>query len=142
MLAGSSGGGYVAASFAAKHPREISGLLLIDSGAPFSNPPPDLAAASRNADTIERKRFLEVEKDAWRTRAQIRNIPMTVISVDYGSDAADENERLNAKRQKGWLTASSRARQLVVQTGHVVHHDDPDLVIEQIEKVVNASRRK
>ena len=48
--------------------------------------------------------------------------------------------RRNVENQKGWLVLSPRAKQIVVNIGHAVEEDDPDLVIDVILDVVKATR--
>ena len=46
--------------------------------------------------------------------------------------------RRNVSDQKGWLVLSTRARQMVVHTGHAVEEEDPQLVIDAILDVTKA----
>ena len=48
--------------------------------------------------------------------------------------------RRNVADQKGWLVLSPRAKQIVVDTGHAVEEEDPQLVIDVILDVVNDAR--
>ncbi len=80
-----------------------------------------------------------MEREAWEARAEIGDIPVTIISADYGSDAPAEDQ-LNADIQKGWLVLSPRATQVLVTTGHDVVMAETELVIDEIEKVVPAAR--
>ena len=81
-----------------------------------------------------------MEKDAWAGRAEIGDVPMVVVTVDYGETADNEAARLNVEDQKGWLVLSPQAKQIVVDTGHVIHHEDPALVIDVVREVVEAAR--
>ena len=78
--------------------------------------------------------------DAWAARRQIGDIPVTVITVDYGARAELDAERSNVEDQQGWLVLSPRAEQVVVTTSHSVEEDDPDLVLGAILDVVRAAR--
>jgi hypothetical protein len=66
------------------------------------------------------------------------DIPVTIISVDFGPD--DPETANNVEAQRGWLVLSPRATQVVVDTGHDVANDDPEVVIEEVTKVVEAAR--
>jgi hypothetical protein len=88
----------------------------------------------------ERRDYVDVEHEAWSHRHKIDNIPMTVISNDYGKSYSNEEERTNVAAQKGWLVLSPQARQVVVTSGHNVPENEPDLVVREILRVVKAAR--
>lgn len=150
VLVGTSGGGYVTAGFAAAHPRDVAGMVFVDVAAPFKDPPREIVeeTAPDHPDNVEKRDFLQVEKDAWKARKRIGDIPVTIISVEY-SDAeigqspfASEQRamRRNVQAQRGWRVLSPRAKQVVVRTGHAVEEEDPEAVIDAIVDVVNAAR--
>jgi pimeloyl-ACP methyl ester carboxylesterase len=150
VLVGTSGGGYITAGYAYAHPRRIAGLLFVDTGAPLRNPPREIVEATDpdNPANVERRDYLQVERDAWAARKRIGNIPVTILTVKFSAAAIAESPfpserramRRNVQRQRGWLVLSPRAKQLVVNTGHAVEEDDPDLVIDAILDVVRAAR--
>lgn len=150
VLVGTSGGGYITAGFAAANPDDVAGMVFIDTASPFRNPPREIveATAPDSAENVERRDYLQVEKDAWATRRQVGNIPVTVVTVKFSAAAINESpfpaEReamaRNVQRQRGWLVLSPRARQIVVRTGHAVEEEQPDLVIDVIRDVVQAAR--
>ncbi len=150
VLVGTSGGGYIGAGYAVSHPSQIAGMALIDVAAPFQNPPAPIVAETTwdHPENVERRDYLQVEKDAWAARKPIGDIPVTIVSVRY-SDAEVQGAvfpserrgmRRNVQDQKGWLILSPRAKQMVVDTGHAVEEADPQLVIDVILEVVRASR--
>jgi hypothetical protein len=145
VMVSTSGGGYIAAGFAATHRDEIAGMVLIDTmraflSAPLGVPPEIVeGTACNNPSNRERRDYLQVEADAWNNREEIGDIPVTIITVKYGADAEPE-EQINVESQQGWLILSPRATQVVVETGHNVVGEDPALVIEEITKVVEAAR--
>jgi hypothetical protein len=61
------------------------------------------------------------------------------MSVDYGQDATLKVEKTNVDVQRGWLVFSPRATQVVVHTGHDIVGEDPQRVIEEIERVLEAT---
>ena len=141
VLVASSGGGYIASGFAAAHRDAIAGVVFADVPGPFLDPPPDLVEflkcdASTN---IERRDYLSVEHAGWDARAEIADIPVTVMSVDYGSEATLKAEKTNVDVQRGWLVFSPRATQVVVHTGHDIVGEDPQHVIDEIELVLEAT---
>jgi pimeloyl-ACP methyl ester carboxylesterase len=149
VLVGTSGGGYITAAYAAAHRREIAGLVFVETAAPFRDPPPEIVeqTAWDHPANIEKRDYLQVEKDAWATRRRIGDIPVTVITDQPPADAirgaptASERKgmRRNVADQRGWLVLSPRAKQVVVHTGHAVEEADPDLVVKAILDTVAAA---
>ena len=143
VLVAGSGGGYISSSFARLHRQEIAGIVFLDVPAPYPNPPPELVEELRcdNPSNIERRDYLQVENHAWDRRVEIGDIPITIISVDYGDNPPDPGAIGQIERQQGWLVMSPRAEQLVVtHTGHAIVSEDPALVRYEVVKVVMASR--
>jgi pimeloyl-ACP methyl ester carboxylesterase len=142
VLVGTSGGGYITAGFAYAHPDQIAGMVFVEVPAPFADPPPDIVALTAwdHPQNIERRDYLQVERDAWAGRREIGDIPIVVISNDYGPGAELPGDRANVADQHGWLVLSPRAEQIVVTTGHAVEEQDPQVVIDAILDVVAASR--
>jgi hypothetical protein len=150
VLVGTSGGGFITAGYAVAHPQQVAGMVFIDTGAPFEDPPREIVEATdpNNPANVEHRDYLQVEKDAWSARKRIGDIPVTIVTVKYSDAAVNESPfpserrgmRRNVENQKGWLVLSPRAKQIVVHTSHAVEEDDPDLVIDVILNVVKASR--
>jgi pimeloyl-ACP methyl ester carboxylesterase len=150
VLVGTSGGGFITAGYASAHPDEVSGMVFIDTGAPLQHPPREIVQATdpNNPANVERRDYLQVERDAWAARKRIGDIPVTVVSVKFSAAAVNESPfpaerkamRRNVERQRGWLVLSPRARQILAHTSHAVEEDDPDLVTDAILDVVNAAQ--
>lgn len=150
VLVGTSGGGYISAGYAVEHPDEIAGMVLVETAAPFQDPPAPIVKETdpSHPSNLERRDFLQVEIDAWDAREEIGDVPVTVISNRYAKDeiAASpfpSEQRLmreNVEDQKGWLVLSPRAEQVVVTTGHEIEVEDPELVIDAILDVVRNAR--
>ena len=150
VLVGTSGGGYITAGYAFAHPRQVAGMVFVDVPSPFRDPPAPVVRDTRwnSPVNIEKRDYLQVEKDAWSARERIGDIPMTVISNEYSSaetavaEFASERRgmRSNVEDQRGWLVLSPRARQVVVHTGHAVEEADPTLVTNAILEVVQSAR--
>jgi pimeloyl-ACP methyl ester carboxylesterase len=150
VLVGTSGGGYISAGYAYAHPGEVAGMAFIEVPPPFRNPPREIIEGTdpENPANVERRDYLQVEKDAWNARKRIGDIPVTIVSDE--PSAADiaaaqfpserRGMRRNVAAQKGWLVLSPRAKQIVVHTGHAVEEADPDFVIDVILDVVNEAQ--
>ena len=150
VLVGTSGGGYISAGYAVKHPRQVAGIVFVEVPAPFRNPPAPIVADTRwdSPVNIEKRDYLQVEKDAWAARTRIGGIPVTVMSNKYSADelaAAEypserQGMRTNVSDQRGWLVLSPSAKQVVVHTGHAIEESDPQVVLDAILDVVAAAR--
>lgn len=151
VLVGTSGGGYISAGYAVEHPDQVAGMVFVEVPPPFENPPKEIVEETdpSSPDNVEKRDYLQMEKDAWAAKKEIGDIPVTIISNRYSKEeiaAAEFPEekpgmRNNVKNQKGWLVLSPRAKQVVVTTGHAVEEQEPQLVIDQILAVVKAARR-
>ena len=142
VLVGTSGGGYITLGYATAHPEAVAGMVFVETAAPFVDPPTEVIeeTAWDHPDNVERRDYLQVERDAWATITDIGDVPVIVITNDYGPNAELEGERRNVDDQQALLTLSPRAEQLVVNTGHAVEEQDPQLVIDTIIGVVDATR--
>jgi pimeloyl-ACP methyl ester carboxylesterase len=150
VLVGTSGGGYITAGYAEAHPQQVAGLVFIDTGAPFRNPPREIVEGTdpSNPENIEKRDFLQVEKDAWNGRQRIGDIPVKIVTVKASAEAIKASPfrserrgmRRNVEDQKGWLVLSPRAEQILVDTGHAVEEEDPELVIDAILDAVKEAR--
>ena len=150
VLVGTSGGGYITAGYAFAHPDQVTGMVFVDVGAPFRDPPAQLVRDTQwdSPVNVEKRDYLQVEKDAWSARERVGDIPVTVISNEYTPEQIASAEfvserrgmRTNVKDQRGWLILSPQAKQVIVHTGHAVEEADPALVTNAILDVVRAAR--
>ena len=132
------------AGFAYAHPDQVVGLVLVETPHAIvaAESPPELLAILRcdNPVNVEHRDYVRVENTVWSQRRTIGDIPMTVISNDYKDGYENEEQRTNVKGQKGWLVLSPQAHQVVVTTGHNVPEDQPELVTDEILRVLEAAR--
>ena len=150
VLVGTSGGGYISAGYAYANPRQVAGMAFIEVPAPFRNPPREIVEATdpSSPENVEKRDYLQVEKDAWAARRRIGDIPVTIVTDKPSAEAIKESPfpserrgmRRNVGDQKGWLVLSPRARQVVVHTGHAVEEEDPELVVDAILDAVKEAR--
>jgi pimeloyl-ACP methyl ester carboxylesterase len=141
VLVGTSGGGYITLGYATTHPEQVAGMVFVETAAPFVDPPPDIIAATAwdHPSNVEQRDYLQVERDAWATLTKIGNIPVAVITNDYGPNAELEAERRNVEDQRALLALSPRAEQIIVTTGHAVEEQHPQLVIDTVMDTLRAS---
>ena len=144
VLVGTSGGGFLMAGFAYAHPNEVKGMVFVETPhaiIPKEAPPGLLAELKCDSPTNqERRDYVTVENEAWSNRQLIGNIPLAVITNDYGDVYENEEQRTNVEGQKGWFKLSPRARQVVVTSGHDVPENEPDLVVNEVLQVLDAAR--
>ena len=144
ILVGASGGGYLMAGLAARHPADVAGIVLAETpkAITVTEAPPEVveAIACDAPNNIERRDYAAVEHAAWDNRQEIGDFPMVVISNDYGPEATEPGERTNARDQRGWLVLSPNARQVIVTSGHDVPINEPDLVVSEILGVLEDAR--
>jgi len=142
VLVAGSGGGFIASAFAQRHATDIAGIVFLDVPMAFLDAPPEVVAetACDRPGNLERRDFLQVEADAWNNRAEIGDIPVTIISNDPGPDAPPEEQK-NVEAQRGWLVLSPQAEQIVVDSGHDVATNEPDLVVQEVTDVLEAARQ-
>lgn len=142
VLVGASGGGYLMAGFAARHPADVAGLVLVETPKAITILPPEIAAqiACDASANVERRDYFAVEHAVWDNRAEIGDFPMTIISNDHTGQDPQGDEVTNVVDQRGWLVLSPRATQVVVTSGHDVPFNQPDLVIATILDVLDSAR--
>ena len=138
VLVGASGGGFLSAGFAARHPDDVAGLVLLETPQAITHLPPGLEEeiACDNPTNTERRDYVAVEHAAWDNRARLGDFPMRVVSNDYGAAVGKGDEATNVEDQRGWLVLSPNAKQVVIDSGHDVVFAEPDLVVRQIREVL------
>jgi pimeloyl-ACP methyl ester carboxylesterase len=144
VLVGTSGGGFLMAGFAYAHPAQVRGMVFAETPHAIvpAQEPASLLNEIRcdNSTNEEHRDYVKVENDAWSHRHRIGDIPMTVISNDYGNSADGQEQRTNVAGQRGWLVLSPKARQIVVRSGHDVPTNESALVIREILRVLAAAQ--
>jgi hypothetical protein len=144
LVVGASGGGFLMADYAYAHSKEVQGIVLVET--PHAIVParesPDLITAldCHNAMNIEHRDYVQVENYAWSHRHRLGRLPVTIISNDYGDGGVGAEQMHNVAEQKGWLVLSPSAHQVVVTSGHDVPENEPDLVTDEVLKVLAAAR--
>lgn len=111
LLVGRADGGHIVTEYTYEHPELVAGIVLIDT--PCRQP---------------------------RPHRPVGDIPLTVLSVQYGDDARSATERTNALDQRGWLVLSPRSHQVIADSGPAIEEDDPGLVVDRILETVAEAR--
>jgi alpha/beta hydrolase fold len=144
LLVGTSGGGYLMAGFAARHPDDVAGLVLLETpkAITISSLPPAVRAdiSCDSPSNIEHRDYIAVEHDVWDARSEIGDFPMTIVTNDYGPEAPPGDEQTNVVDQQTWLVLSPNSKQVVVTSGHDVVWSESTLVIDEILAVLAATR--
>lgn len=138
MLVGHSLGGLYVQMFARKYPKEVSGVVLLDSAS--SEAPKELKTRARlkrgSAAYLEEEGVAESNKQVTNA-GPFPDIPLTVIAAtDHGPFFKDwEATLMHLQHQLAAL--SPRGILIVAQgSGHYVQNDRPGTVIDAIRRVV------
>lgn len=160
LLVGSSWGGILVAAYAADHPEDVAGMVLLDAAYPSTDPGMD--ATQANLPPEEWAAIVAAEK--WdnpqnRERMDIRasidpiaakmdripDVPITAITATLPSDCppewpCEEILRDEAVLQAQWAELSPHGRQVFVETGHVTYVEDPEAIVEIIAETLEDVR--
>ena len=100
VLVGTSGGGYISAGYAYAHPRQVAGIVFVEVPAPFRNPPREIVEDTDpdNPANVEKRDYLQVEKDAWNARTRIGDIPVTIITDEPSAATISFRYRTHCRR--------------------------------------------
>ena len=159
VLVGHSLGGMNARLYASKYQKEVVGMVLVDSTHEDENDqmlaalPAEIKKNAKPEDMIIRsaedidfsKSVAEVRAANWHS-----NIPLIVLTRgsatfnpnDYAvPSVAPKFEQIRLALQKELVTRSSKGKQIIVEkSGHNIHRDQPDLVIDAIRQVVEDAK--
>lgn len=150
ILVGHSVGGTFMELFARRYPREVAGVVLIDSrSADFSArcrqsdlrgcEPPALLMAMMPAGPRGEFAAAEDTMNEVRTAGPFPNVPLAVLSSG-NIGGSDELHQLWMETQRDLAGLSPDANHTICnECSHNIHHDDPELVIDSIRQVVEAS---
>jgi pimeloyl-ACP methyl ester carboxylesterase len=165
VLAGHSNGGLFTLLYASTHPRQVAGLVLIDAVHPATIkrrlamlkpilPPQEWQAARQRMIAVP-NRLVDPERvDIWTSerqtrkalrRSPIRPMPLVVLAHGHPDDPPPPYVELEEpfwrqlQRELARLVPGGR---LVIATrsGHDIHHEQPELVLDAIRDVVLAVR--
>ncbi|MEM7413877.1 MAG: alpha/beta hydrolase [Gemmatimonadota bacterium] len=152
LVVGHSMGGLHAVRFAAMHPDRVGRVVMVDTPPPgfeqarMSLLSPEEQAerrrlleegAARAAPIVRREREGAEPAEEWAAPNFSRDTPLTVIVADaqnFGTQGSLEaHRRLWQDGQEEWLALSDDAERIVAEgRGHMVHVEDPELVLRAI----------
>jgi pimeloyl-ACP methyl ester carboxylesterase len=71
------------AGYASAHPDQVGGMVFINTGAPLQHPPREIVEATdpNNPANVERRDYLQVERDAWEARERVGDEAMTRVGI-------------------------------------------------------------
>jgi len=158
MLVGHSLGGMYARLYTHLYPKEVVGLVLVDSSHPDSFErsaailPPESPDDSESLRTY-RDWFTNVTKDPTLTPdllapGSLGDLPLVVLTSPVKQRAEDLPIDISRQFDDIWvelqeelaLLSSNSTHILVEGSGHFIQHDDPPLVVEAILGVLEEAR--
>jgi pimeloyl-ACP methyl ester carboxylesterase len=130
VLAGASLGGMNAQHFAAKHPDEVAGVVLVDGMHP----------------DLDRRIEPLLGRRGARDRKAFPPVPLIAlqhgISFDPGGEPVPSIERMWGELQRDNAGLSPHGRVVVAERSHHrIAEDQPDVVVDAILEVVEAARK-
>lgn len=164
VLVGHSLGGILARLYASYYPKEVVGMVLVDSA---HEDEPDRGVALMPSDAL--KEMLRTAKpedlkvqgqeaiDSCSIRSVMnalnwrRDIPLVVLTqgIPYRAEdypnlsLAPKYYQLHLEMQKDLLSRSTKGKQVIAaKSGHFIHQDEPELVINAVRQVINDAKIK
>ncbi len=160
LLIGSSWGGIIVAGYAADHPEDVAGMVLLDAAYPSTDPgmdathanlPPEEWAAivaAEKWDNPQNREHVDIPTSIGPMATKmdrIPDVPITAVTATLSSDCppawpCEEILRDEAVLQAQWAELSPHGRQVFVATGHVTYVEDPEAIVEIITDTLEEIR--
>lgn len=123
VLVGQSGGGNLGIGCAARHPKQMAGLVTIDS---YHDDPDALRAEGFVwHDNVEFVDYVHYSEELDTLRMPIGEFPVLVISATDADPGGEKNQRY-------WLQLSPRSRQVVIEGPHDLQEVVPEQVVAEV----------
>jgi len=149
VLVGFSFGGLVVQQFAATHPDDVAGLVLVESNHPdearqFEAHLTRKQILADRAEVAANPEGVDVFSsfDEVRAAGRVPDVPLVVVTAGAGEDwppGWDPTvfDRLRSRQQADLAAMVTGGRQVFArQSGHDVPHDQPEVVVRAIEDVL------
>jgi pimeloyl-ACP methyl ester carboxylesterase len=150
ILVGQSFGGVYNRLFASLYPEEVAGLVLLDPAQEefidwmeVHHPEQSLASFSR-VDWPEAA-GIEATLEELKSAGELPNIPVIVVTGSRTGEGKLRDQVLPmwTACHDRWATAQPRGRHVLAKaSGHGVHVDEPDLVVELVKELVESARAR
>ncbi|HBZ81637.1 MAG TPA: alpha/beta hydrolase [Brevibacillus sp.] len=157
ILVGHSFGGLVARLFASRFPKLVAGMVLVDAAAEYKELAYEkvlpAALIAENRAYLENPLLNREQIDKPQSYRQVSahtgvsRMPLAILMrgrPDYAQNDWPHEEILQIEQQLQAdfqrLSTASRIK-VAKDSGHDIHHDDPDLVAEEITIIVNEVRK-
>lgn len=145
ILVGHSLGGLYMQLFAREYPKEVSGVVLVDS-ASFNQSLHDPLPNKNSSYYLEALGVTASEKEV-KKAASFPDVPLIVLSATIHGPAnsiynTKENKEEWANLQKQLATMSKRSEHITANnTGHYIQKEKPWLVIAAIKEIIEMSKK-
>ena len=160
VLVGHSLGGILSVIYAATYPREVAGLVLVDSSheeqikrfEALMTPEQREQSRARLASLPEGVNSVTLREQvgALRWRADIPLVVLAhgtvnkdMIPPGWSQEQLDARERVWREMQQDYSRRSPRGELIVAErSGHYIQNDQPELVIDAVRRVVESVRKE
>jgi pimeloyl-ACP methyl ester carboxylesterase len=153
LLVGHSLGGLFAVMYAGTYPADVVGLVLLDPTL-TTDPWWDQLPAPERAEVASRLATSREHIDIFATLAQAKllvphvpNIPVLLLAAtrqepdpDLSSEQMNQYIAGSRMAERRFIEALPRGELRLVDTGHYVHRDAPQLVVDEIQRIVEKTR--
>jgi pimeloyl-ACP methyl ester carboxylesterase len=152
VLVGFSWGGLISQLFASTYPKDVVGMVLVDSNHPneartyWAHLTPEQIAADKAETSGPNPEQVDILKsfDEVRAAPRVPDVPLVVVS----HTESDPNEwppgwdpvtfdKLQAGLQADLVKLTTKGTQIFVKGGHDIPEDHPEAVVEAIFQVLN-----
>ena len=158
VIAAHSLGGLFAILYAQQYPKEIAGLVFVDISHPDQTARADALttpemAKRRHDGLMQNREGLDVDEILAQVRALNwrTSVPLYVLargatappSADWTAENWAKYGAAQREMQQDHARRSSNSKLIIAEkSGHAIHQDQPELVIDAIKQVVNIVRTK
>jgi pimeloyl-ACP methyl ester carboxylesterase len=149
LLVGHSFGGLLSVMYAGTYPADVVGLVLLDPTLPDSDEIDKLLPEAERAAWIaevaknpEKVDFLETLEQAKPLVPKIPDIPVLFLAATHQEGPVQAEKIIAAvrKAQQRFVDALPQGELRRVDTGHFIHRDAPQLVIDEVQRILDQTR--